>query len=236
MYPRGFLREDEKNILSIAAAWSDSHFKKAREVGIIRGGHDFDHVQRVAGLVAQICYGEGYQPFLPILAALIADVGRASRDSRAGTWEHGRLSCELAVPLFDDLKNRGLPSDRLRLIAEAIEDHPKRNEEVRKTDVSVSLQDGDRISTISLSGALRAAQHRWNLPLNGFRTTSTKEADLKTVTQDFQRITEWYDMLHTNTAKEIAMPRLAQLQEFMRMTKEELDANQQAFLNLRIDW
>lgn len=237
MYRNGFLTEGERSLLARAAAWSDGHFKSARDAGVVRGGHDFDHVQRVAGLTAQICEGERFEPFLPILAALVADVGRASTDSRAGTWQHGKLSCELATELFSALKMQGgLSGDQLRLVTNAIEDHPKRNGEIRSTYVAVALQDGDRVSTISPSGALRAAQHRWNLPLNGYQTVSTAEADLKTLGQDFDRIVEWYNMLHTQTAKEIARPRLAQLKEIMRMTKEELDANQQAFLDLRISW
>lgn len=196
------------------------------------GSHGFDHNQRVAGIAAVLAHYEGHPPFLPVLTALIFDIGRTSTDPRAHSWQHGKLGKEMAERFVAGLP---LQPDERELILNAIEDHPKLNEQIpeeRRTWLTKILMDADRLDTIGALAPVRAAATRWRLPLwsNDINTTREEGSGMTTIFQDFAyRIPDWFNNMWTDTGRRIAEARMPHLRAFIEEYKREAGFMQGAF-------
>jgi len=232
--PRANLSVKQRRVLKKARAWAEQFFIKAEEQGLVSGGHGFDHNKRTAGMAATLSVLEGHDPFLPVLAALVFDLGRTSNDPRAANWHHGEISREFSNDFLDSLPLL-TEQDRV-LVKNAIEDHPKLNSNVRRSYVVEIIMDADRLDTLGALGPVRAAAHRWHLPLYATQIeTSSVEGEIKTIYQDFAyRGMEFYDMLWTKSARKIAKPRYKFLKKFVQEFKKEASFMHQAFNNLKI--
>ena len=229
------LTSEQKVILKKARIWAEVFFKKAKnEKRLVVGGHGFDHNQRVAGMASTISLMEDRDPFLPILTSLIFDIGRASADPRSRNWHHGQLSREIADNFIDSLPLLG-KNDKL-LVKNAIEDHPKLNENVRRSYVVEIVMDADRLDTLGALAPVRVAAHRWKLPLFSLEASiSTKDSEIKTIYQDFAlRSKEFYDMLWTKSARRIAKPKLTFMVKFIKEFRNEASFAHKAFDDLDI--
>lgn len=223
----------QKNVLRTTRLWvEDFHIQATKEGRVVMGGHGMDQVQRVAGMAGFLAVTERYEPFLPILSALLADIGRTSLDVRVHTWQHGELSAEMARELLDSLS---LPILDKELVQKAIEDHPKKNEEVRRSFVVELLQDADRLTSLGIIGIARAGATHWERPVYAEELgRSTEYSDINSIYHDLFRILEWYDMLWTATARKIAEPRVLELRHAMNQFNTEASFMHTAYGNLGI--
>lgn len=229
------LTEVQRQALHKTLVWVKNYFDTVPpDVHI--GGHGFDKTMRQAGMAAVVASGEGYPVFLPVLTAMVMDVGRVTQDPRSRSYQHGELSKELVeASLFGSLDILTL-EDQL-LVAYAIEDHSKLNEFVRRSYVGEVVMDADRLDCLGALGPLRSASWHYNKPLILPAETNTNSADtqIQTMWQDMAvRHMEWVDMLWTETARKIAAPRVLEYRKYLARLKKEASFSYQAFRNLGI--
>lgn len=229
------LSDAQREALHGVVLWTRRYFDSVPE-GTHIGGHGFDKTMRQAGMAAVIASGEGHPVFLPVLTAMVMDVGRATEDPRSRDFQHGKLSREiLEVDLFGSLDI--LTSEDKELVGNAVEDHPKLNEDVRRSYLVEVVMDADRLDFLGTLGPLRAASWRSNIPiiLPEETVTSTVDSEIQTMWQDMScRQMGCFDILWTNTAKEIARPRVQAYREYLKRLQEEASFSYQAFKQLRI--
>lgn len=230
--PEFQLSEEERLILTGVADWASNFFRDAETDGrIIYSGHGFDHNQRVSGMAAVIATHEGHPPFLPALASLIFDIGRTSQDPRAHDWRHGELSREMAQDFIISLP---LPDEEKFLILDAVEDHPKLNEQItgsRRNWLQMILQDADRLDTIGAIGIARASATRWKLPLFSDQiATGVPESTLTTGFQDYAyRVPVWIESMWTQTGLRIAEARMPHMRAAIEEIRKEAQYMHDAF-------
>lgn len=230
--PQIVFSDYQQEMLVRADTFAQEFFKIADDEGRVRsGGHGYDHNQRVAGMAGVLAVKEGHDPFLPVFTSLLFDIGRTGTDPRSKSWLHGQLSVEMAADFLNSLP---LPDTHRELVANAMEDHPILNENVRQNFLVKIVQDADRLDTLGALGPVRAAAHRWHLPLFADNIdTSSAEAELTTIYQDFaHRVLEWEKSLWTATAREIARPRTLFLRQFIEEYRTEASFMHQAFRSL----
>lgn len=123
------LTKPQQEALQKTLLWTKDFFDNVPQ-GMHIGGHGFDKTMRQAGMAAYLSIREGHPAFLPTLTAMVMDVGRTSQDPRSRTYEHGVVSKEMVSPLLSSLDV--LSKEEKELVENAIEDHPKMNENVRR--------------------------------------------------------------------------------------------------------
>lgn len=226
----------QRQDLHQALIWSKDFFNSI-PAGAHIGGHGFDKTMRQAGMAAVIAQGEDYPVFLPVLTAMAMDVGRATLDPRSRTYQHGEVSRELIeAHLFDRLFS--LSAEDRKMVAEAVEDHPKLNKYVRGSYVVKVAMDADRLDCLGTFGPLRAASWRPNIPLILPEELDTRsgDTDMQSMFQDMNnRQLGWFEMLWTETAREIALPRVLQYKVYLERFQEEAKFSYQAYERLGIN-
>lgn len=227
------LTEPQRESLRQVLSWTIAYFDRVPE-GIHIGGHGFDKTMRQAGMAAVIAHGEGHPIFLPVLTAMVMDVGRATRDPRSRDYRHGELSREMVeTDLFPSLDIL-TPEDKI-VVGNAVEDHSKLNENVRRSYVVEAAMDADRLDCLGALGPLRVAAWRPNIPLILPGETDTRSGDtqIQTVFQDMAvRHMEWVDMLWTETARSIAIPRVLAYREYLERLQQEASFAYDAYREL----
>jgi|SRR3989344_2392992 len=197
------LAKSQREALHKTLIWTKDFFNNVPAEAHI-GGHGFDKTMRQSAIAARLSQREGQPIFLPTLTAMIMDVGRTkSSDLRSRSYQHGILSREMVSPLLDLIDI--LSKDDRVLVEEAVEDHPKMNENVRRNYVVEIAMDADRLDCLGPLGPLRAATWRPNIPLilPGETDSRSGDTDILTIWQDMSiRQMEWVDMLWTKAAKE----------------------------------
>lgn len=229
------LSELQRDALQKTLIWTKGFFDNVPS-GTHIGGHGFDKTMRQAGMAAVIALGEGYSIFLPVLTAMVMDVGRVTQDPRSTNYQHGLLSREMVesdlLPSLDSLNQE----DR-ELIGNAVEDHSKLNENVRRNYVVKVVMDADRLDCLGALGPLRSASWRPNIPLilpDEIETHSV-DSQIQTMWQDMSvRHMEWVDMLWTQTAQGIARPRVQAYREYLARLQVETSFSYNAYKQLRL--
>lgn len=228
------LTVNQQDALRHTLVWVKNYFDNVPPDTHI-GGHGFDKTLRQAGMAAVIASEEGYPVFLPVLTAMVMDVGRATQDPRSKNFQHGELSREMInTDLLGSLNI--LTQDRI-LVGNAVEDHSKLNEKVRRSYVVEAAMDADRLDCLGALGPLRSASWRPNIPLILPEETETNSSDtqIQTMYQDMAyRHLEWVDMLWTQTARSIATPRVQAYREYLKRLQDEASFSYQAFQKLGI--
>lgn len=218
------LTKSQLETLEKVLNWSKDYFNNANKTNQIEfGGHDFDHAVRVAGYAHYISQRENVSPFLPILAGLLHDTGRVSKDSRAHGELHGQLSKEI---IRDFIHSLGLSDQDINLILNAIEDHPFLNSKVRESYLVKILMDADRLDAFGRVGIIRSAANRWKNFSCLFEDTKLNPLDKQTKTayEDISiRIMGWYKIFWTKSAKKIAKPRYKFLNDYCKKFDEEIE-------------
>lgn len=229
------LTGEQKSALHTVLVWTKKYFDNMPDY-IHIGGHGFDKTMRQAGMAALIAQKEGCPVFLPVLTAAVMDVGRAVVDERSTNFRHGELSREMIekallpnVPLLTN-------ADKT-LIGNAVEDHSKLNDKVRRNYVVEVVMDADRLDCLGALGPLRAASWRPNIPiiLPAESTKGSGDTEIQTMYQDMSvRHIEWFDMLWTESAKRIAIPRVRAYRNYLKRLKRETSYSYQAFEALKL--
>ena len=232
--PKFDLTEPQRETLRQTLIWTKAFFENVPE-GTHIGGHGFDKTMRQAGTAAHLSQMENHPVFLPTLTAVVMDVGRASQDPRSRSYQHGELSREMIIPLLDSLEI--LTPDEKELISNAVEDHPKMNENVRRNFVVEIAMDADRLDCLGALGPLRAASWRPNIPLILPEEIDTRSADadtdIMTIWQDMTvRQMEWVNMLWTQSAREVVRPRVVAYRAYLEELRLETSFMYQAYKNL----
>lgn len=228
------LTTPQHEVLSKVLLWTKVFFDHIPQ-GMHIGGHGFDKTMRQAGMAAFLSFREGYPVFLPTLTAMVMDVGRTTHDDRSRTSQHGELSREMIRPLLDSLDI--LTSEEREMVENAVEDHPKLNDDVRRNYVVEIAMDADRLDCLGMLGPLRAASWRPNIPIILPEETETTSGDtqIQTLWQDMTvRHMEWVDMLWTDAAREFVRPRVKRYKRYLEDLKNETSFPYQAFRNLQL--
>lgn len=203
--------------------WVEQQFAEREPAALHRmGGHGFDKSPRTAHWAAQVAWGEGYHPFLPALTALVIDLGRTSDDPGAKSYLHGQLSREMSGAYLRSLTI--LTNQERELVGDAIEDHPFPNAAVRRPTWLVKVvMDADRLDCLGPFGSLRAASGLWEKPLilPDQLENETTWAGVKTMYDGMRFQLAWYDMLWTETARQIARPKVLRYRRQVEQIKRE---------------
>ena len=168
--------------------------------------HDGDHVRRVVALTRTLC--RAYPQADAFRAELLA-------------WLHDMNDDKLASNLGRDsvsgfLRNLSLPESEIRFIAEALpyisyRKHPRLSQEVA-LEIRI-VQDADRIDAIGAVGIART-----------FAFGGAKNRGLEDGLAHFdEKLLLLYDLLSTEEARRIALPRHQFLQAFYAQYRQETD-------------
>ena len=231
--PTFTLAKDQRVILKKTLEFIIDYYQKQKKLGEVMGGHGFDHARRVAGVASFIAVNENKPPFLPILSALIHDMGRSNKDLRSRNRLHGQLSREIIDPFIQKLP---LTRGDKNTIGNAIEDHPFLNNEVRKSYVVEILMDADRLDTLGAISPVKSASALWQLPLVGkINLTYGDETRIDSIYGHFGVwIPQWAHMMWTKTGQKIAKERLKFLKLFNKKFLEELNFMEDCFKNINL--
>ncbi len=212
-----YFKDHERATLIKTKSYINQIFQDACNKGPLRiGGHGLDHWTRVAYLAGNIAILEKVSPYHATLAGLQHDVGRVIDDPRAHNKLHGQLSAEIIANFVDGLK--GVSRDEKNLILTAIEDHPLLNHEVRETELIKVLMDADRIDGMGANMVVRSTAMNWQLPCYAeFRSGILPQKQKGTIFHSIEWVSEWYDMMWTETGKKLALPRI----KFMKLFGKE---------------
>lgn len=166
------------------------------------------------------------------------DVGRATLDPRSKNYQHGELSREMIESgLFPSLDILTL-EDRV-LVGNAVEDHSKLNENVRRSYIVEIVMDADRLDCLGALGPLRAASWRPNIPLILPEETDIRSGDtqIQTIYQDmYIRHMEWVGMLWTKTARVITRPRVQAYRRYLARFRQEASFSYKAYIGLGLEF
>lgn len=168
--------------------------------------HDGDHVRRVVALTRTLC--RAYPQADAFRAELLA-------------WLHDMNDDKLASNLGRDsvsgfLRSLSLPESEIRFIAEALpyisyRKHPRLSPEVA-LEIRI-VQDADRIDAIGAVGIART-----------FAFGGAKKRGLEDSLAHFdEKLLLLYDLLSTEEARRIALPRHQFLQAFYAQYRQETD-------------
>ncbi|MBN1933524.1 MAG: HD domain-containing protein [Anaerolineae bacterium] len=176
--------------------------------------HDWLHVDRVRRNILVIAGGEGVDPWLAEIAALIHDVGRTQPGPEA---EHGARSAVLAAPLLAGLP---LPADQREAILFAVRWHSS-----LRTDTLLLcvLRDADMLDGMGAIGLMRAFMSKSDLPaydaVAPFADSFTRPP--ATVADQIRFQMSWQPV--TPTGQEMARQRLAFMHTFVEQIQSEID-------------
>lgn len=225
--------KDQNKQLSRVKNFAQDFYQRSEKSGDLSdGGHGFDHAQRVTGLAAYLAKLEKVDPFLPVISALIHDLGRVANDPRSKNSFHGQLSREIVKDFISQL----LDGKNLEIVLNAVEDHPFLNEKVRQTQTVKILMDADRLDAFGMLAPVRSAMTKWRLPIYQKNlNSSTADHNVESIYTDFGvRIPEWYDMFWTKSARKIATPRLKFLKNFNKKFIQEIELSMGYFESLNL--
>jgi uncharacterized protein len=187
--------------------------------------HDFSHVARVARLADGIARGEGVDPRVAALAALLHElVNYPKNDPRSK--ESGAACAEAARAA---LVEAGEAAPTVDAIAAAIRDHGFSKGVVPTDPVARVLQDADRLDAIGAVGVARlfATSGEMRRPLwhpddpfaETARALDDKEWGVDHFTKKLFRVAEG---LHTASARRLAEPRVRAMRSYVAALKAEL--------------
>ncbi len=171
------------------------------------GTHGFSHVRRVLNLCMHIGRKEGADLEVLALAALLHDVARPLED-RGEIEDHAVESAKIAKRF---LKTLGY--EKADQVAHAIESHRfSRPPEPRTLEAKI-LSDADKLDAIGAIGIARV-----------FMYSGEHGRDIETSLKHFEeKILKLKDLMHTETAREMALERHRYTEEFISRIRKEIE-------------
>jgi uncharacterized protein len=178
--------------------------------------HGWLHTYRVRRHILILAPAEGVDPFLAELAALLHDVGRTTPGPEE---EHGARSAALAEPLLASL---AMSAEDQEAVLHAVRWHNSGRADSRLLCI---LRDADMLDGLGVMGIIRAYMSRSYLPPydpgdpfgdNQDRWPAIYGSD------QFLGQMAWYDLLNTETARQLAADRIAFMRAFIAQARQEL--------------
>jgi HD superfamily phosphodiesterase len=184
--------------------------------------HSWPHIERVSSNADTIANMEGLDPTYCVISAYCHDLGRIEEEERRRRGDlplpHGLLSIE---PTVDVLKRVGISGVNFNEVIEAVAVHSYRIYE-GKNNVAKVLQDADKMNGFGPYGIIGAVKYfggkdyispeeiqanRNNREkLIELCNKSLGQAELPVLEKTAKGlgfVLEWYDMLHTKSAKKL---------------------------------
>lgn len=178
-------------------------------------GHDVKHATRTASLAKQIAKGEGYDEREAEAAGLLHDLGRTVKDSQI---PHGHEGAPIAREFLDTYTD--FSEDAKNRIVQAIYIHSELKTEGKLNNI---LQDADKLDGLGAIGISRAYITHYNKPdydpHNIIPAPENYYGKTKNAHEQIAMQKVWYDMLYTETARQIGVKR----SEFMQTFFEEFE-------------
>ena len=190
-------------------------------------GHGLDHSIRVVNNVALICEGENIDPFIHSVSGWLHDIGRIEEWTAIDRGERifhaessARQTPEILLPFKDTL---GISATEE--IQRAVGRHSFLNQP-DDTLADQTLKDADRLDTVGAVGIMRTFMHRNNFPPYdpdstsnpfGHESLSFGEMDPQNsfcLAFPFENLMT-YLMLRSETARELAVPKMRTTVEFL---------------------
>lgn len=179
--------------------------------------HDLKHTLRVASLARRIAAAEGYDPDEAEAAGLLHDLGRLEQDEEEG---HSHAGIMRARELLDELT--AFSADAKQRILDAIGQHSNLHSTGRLANI---LQDADKLDGLGAIGLVRAYVSRSHLPDYQDRVVSERGSrHARTISEQIAFQMEWFDMLYTRTARDVAAPRHDFMRAFLAELQREVEA------------
>jgi HD superfamily phosphodiesterase len=184
--------------------------------------HSWPHIERVTKNIIRITELEGVSFDSPLISGYCHDLGRIEEEARKERGEsplpHALLSIEPTIGVLQAVKISGVDFDE---IVEAVTVHSYKTYEGNNLTAKI-LQDGDKLNGFGPYGVLGAIKYFGGIDyvdpkeivankedrnateeLCNKSLTLCKGETLKKVIKGLGFVLEWYDMLHTKSAKNI---------------------------------
>lgn len=182
-------------------------------------GHDFNHAIRVSLYAKEIAKSENYNIEEAEVAGLLHDMGRTVPNDHNN---HAKAGVPIAGKLLDEYTS--FSSETRNRILNAIEHH---SDKKTTGELANILQDSDKLDGMGAIGVFRTASAKYSLPdydQNSLSlTTETASDNPKTLYEQLLYQIRWMDMLYTDKAKEIALPRYKFMVEFLEELNKEIE-------------
>lgn len=176
---------------------------KERMSGIQDTAHSYGHVKRVCKIAMLLAEQEGADLELVRLGSMLHDVGRAVGEP------HNETGAKLAR---DILRERGYPEEIIEKVASIVFRHRQSLGLELETLEEKIVWDADKIDLIGVTGVLRA-----------FHWAGTMKISFDEEVEWCRgRQTVFYDLLKTDSAKEIARRRQENMMRLIGVLEKEL--------------
>lgn len=196
-----FRMEELKN--SVIALFKDKYIP----------GHDIKHILRVAALAKLIARKEGLDEKEAEAAGLLHDLGRIVQEQEDN---HDTAGLELAARLIESTDF--YREAQLRILG-AVGQHSQKES---VGDLAHILQDADKIDGLGAIGLVRAYTSKSNLvDFVNNEIIATGSRHPNTISEQIAYQMEWYNMLYTDTARQIATRRFEFMKEFLLELQRE---------------
>ena len=176
--------------------------------------HGFDHVERVAKLARFIASKESFDSDIAMVTGFLHDIGRTLQVAEEG---HGPAGVGLAGQLLDEF---GSYDERTKhQILRAIHDHS-----LLQTDGALThiVQDADKLDGMGYIGIMRGYTSKAHLPCYTLDNIVPVRGERNlTIHQQIAFQMEWVNLMHTDTAKQIAEIRYQKMLEFLKGFEQE---------------
>jgi uncharacterized protein len=171
-----------------------------------RGAHSFEHTLRVRELCRYIGAAEGADLEVLEAAALLHDIGRPEEEITGES--HAKVGANMAVAF---LATTTFPKDKLRYVSSAIRTHRFSEQLPPETLEGKILSDADKLDAMGALGLARTIAE--NLVQQRGLQGTVEHIDRK--------LLKLADLIHTKTAKQLAIPRHQLLLNFMTQLATE---------------
>lgn len=192
--------------------------------------HDFLHVRRVADNARRLAEAEGANVSVAVAAALLHELFNYPKNH-----PESHLSGEVAAQhAREALATVGCPEALAEAVCECIRVHGFSRGITPDLFEARILQDADRLDAIGAIGIARCFATCSSMgrpfyspfdPLCHDREPDDKQWG---VDHFFKKLLKIADGLHTQTARDLAAPRVEYMREFLRQLESEIDARQRS--------
>lgn len=174
-------------------------------------GHDLKHALRVAGLAKKIARKEEYDVDEAVAAALLHDIGRTCQEAEE---LHAEAGLEIVRESLSEYTN--LSEAAMERVIDAVSQHSNITSLGKLANI---LQDADKLDGLGAMGVVRAYVSKSHIvdydPKLGLEDKNVGRKVNSLVAQ-LRLQMEWYEMLYTESAKEMAKRRILFMEEFLK--------------------